>query len=68
MSLNVGTIIVGGFSPEKEAVLEELGGQPASSAADPYLFFEQGKPLCMRSYLTHQVYNIYDCNVFCTYV
>jgi hypothetical protein len=28
MSSHVGTVIVGGFSPEKEAAAKELGGQP----------------------------------------
>jgi hypothetical protein len=36
MSSGVGTIVVGGFPLEKEAiVVEEIGGQHSSSAADP---------------------------------
>jgi hypothetical protein len=58
MSLHVGTVVVRGFLPEKEAttkelggqhfpprkeaVVEELGGQHSSSAADPNFPFEQG--------------------------
>jgi hypothetical protein len=38
MSSHVGTIIVGGFSLEKEAVTEEFGGQPTSSTVDAKLF------------------------------
>jgi hypothetical protein len=44
MSSHEGIIIVGGFSPEKEAVAEELGGQPTSSVTDPNFSFEQGMP------------------------
>jgi hypothetical protein len=56
MSSHAGTVVVGGFLPKKEAaVVEELGGQHKSSAADPNLTFEQGKPLCMPILLTHRV-------------
>jgi hypothetical protein len=44
MSSQVGTVIVGGFLPKKEAVAEELEGQPASSTVDPNFPLEQGKP------------------------
>jgi hypothetical protein len=60
MSSHVGTIVVGGFLPEKEAVAEELGGQHSSSTADPNFLFEQGKPRCMPNLLTRRVlYNLY---------
>jgi hypothetical protein len=47
MTSHVGTVVVGGFPPEKEVILEELGGQHLSSAIDPNFLFEQGKPYCM---------------------
>jgi hypothetical protein len=47
MSSHVGTVTVGGFPPNKEAVAEDLGGQPASSAANSNFSFEQGKPRCL---------------------
>jgi hypothetical protein len=49
--LHVGTVIVGGFPPEKEVTIEELGGQNSSSVADPNFPFEQGKPRACLSYL-----------------
>jgi hypothetical protein len=59
MSSHVGTVTVGGFPLEKEAVAEELGGQHSSSAADPNFPFEQGKPRCTPNLLTHHVlYNL----------
>jgi hypothetical protein len=57
----VETVIVGGFLSEKETVAEELGGQHSSSATDPNLYFEQGKPRCMPNLLTRVVYNLYVC-------
>jgi hypothetical protein len=54
MSSHAGTVVVGGFLPKKEAaIVEELGRQHKSSATDPNLMFEQGKPLCMAILLTH---------------
>jgi hypothetical protein len=48
MSSGVGTIVVGGFPLEKEAiVVEEIGGKHSSSATDPNFPFEQGKRRCM---------------------
>jgi hypothetical protein len=47
MSSHVGTVIVGGFSSEKEAIAEKHGGQLVSSTMDPNFPFEQGKPWCM---------------------
>jgi hypothetical protein len=47
MSSHVGTGVLGGFPPEKEAIAEELGGQPASSVVDPNSPFQQGNPWCM---------------------
>jgi hypothetical protein len=47
MSSHVGTVVVGRFMSKKGAVVEELGGQPVSSAVDPNFPFEQGKPRCM---------------------
>jgi hypothetical protein len=47
MSSHVGTVIVGGFPPEKEIAAEELGGQHLSSTTDPNFSFEHGKPWCM---------------------
>jgi hypothetical protein len=44
MSSHVGTVVVGGFLPEKVAAAEDLGGQHLSSTADPNFPFEQGKP------------------------
>jgi hypothetical protein len=53
MPLHVGTVIVGGFLPKKEAAAEELGGQPASSATDPNFPLEsKTSPGAFRSYLT----------------
>jgi hypothetical protein len=52
MSSHVGTIVVGGFPSEKEAAVEEVGGQHSSSVADPNFPFEQGKPWCMPIILT----------------
>jgi hypothetical protein len=40
MPSQVETAVVGGFLLEKEAIVEELEGQPASSTTDPNLFFE----------------------------
>jgi hypothetical protein len=57
MSSHVGTTIVGGFWTEKEAIAEELGGQHSSSAGDPNISFEQGKPRCIPNLLTRVVYN-----------
>jgi hypothetical protein len=47
MSSHVGTVVIGGFSAEKEAIAKYLGAQPTISIADPNLFLEQGKPPCM---------------------
>jgi hypothetical protein len=47
MSSHVGTVIIGGFPPEKEAIAKELRGQPVSSVVDPNISFEQGKPWCI---------------------
>jgi hypothetical protein len=47
MSSYVGAIVVGGFPPKKEVIAEDLRSQPLSSAMDPLLFLEQGKPQCM---------------------
>jgi hypothetical protein len=69
MSSHVGTIIVGGFLQDKEVVLEELGGQHLSRAADTNLPFDQGKPRCIPILCTHRVlYYYFTCNVLCTYV
>jgi hypothetical protein len=32
------------FLPKKEAIAEEIGGQPTSNDADPNFPFEQGNP------------------------
>jgi hypothetical protein len=55
MTSHVGTVVVGVFSPDKEAVVEELGGQHSSSIVDPNFLFVQGKLQCMLilSYLSH---------------
>jgi hypothetical protein len=52
MSSHIGTIVVGGFLPRKEAAAEELGGQHSPSATEPNVPFEQGKPQCMPILLT----------------
>jgi hypothetical protein len=52
MPSHVGTVVVGGFSPEKEAVAEKLGGQCSSNASDPNFSFEKGKPRSMSILLT----------------
>jgi hypothetical protein len=44
MSSHVGSVTVGGFSQEKEAIPEDLGGQHMSSTTDSNISFEQGKP------------------------
>jgi hypothetical protein len=44
MSSHLGTVVVRGFSQEKVAIPEELGGQHSSSTVDTNLPFEQGKP------------------------
>jgi hypothetical protein len=58
-SSHVGIIVIGGFPPEKEVVVaEDLQGQHSSSAADPNLCFEQGKPRFMPNLLTQVLYNL----------
>jgi hypothetical protein len=47
MSSHVGTVIFGGFPPEKEVISEKLEGQHSSSIMYSNLSFEQGKPCCM---------------------
>jgi hypothetical protein len=47
MSSHVGTVLVGGFSFEKEATVEELGGQPHEASQFLTLLFLQGKPRCI---------------------
>jgi hypothetical protein len=59
MPLHIGTIVVGGFSPEKETVVEELGGQHSSSTADPTFSFEQGKARCTLILLTRAIYIVH---------
>jgi hypothetical protein len=56
MSSLVGTVVVEGFLPEKEAIAEELEGQPASWI----LTFPMSTacPSALQSYLTHQVFII----------
>jgi hypothetical protein len=44
MSSHVGTVVIGGFPLEKEAIAEELGRQHSSSTIDPNFPFEKGKP------------------------
>jgi hypothetical protein len=39
----VGTVVVEGFPPKKEADAEKLRGQYSSSVVDPNFSFEQGK-------------------------
>jgi hypothetical protein len=69
MSSHVGTVIFGGFPPEKEAAAEELWRQHSSSAMDPNFSFEQGKPQCMSilSYPSSPLHFMLA-NVLCTYV
>jgi hypothetical protein len=69
MSSHVGTIIIGGFPPEKEAAVEEVGAQHSSSVADPNFRFEQGKPRCMPILSYPQVfYHFMLANVSCIYI
>jgi hypothetical protein len=63
MSSHVGIIVVRGFPPEKEVIVEEPSGQPSSSAVDPNFPFEQCKPRCMLllsypSSLSFDAYNL----------
>jgi hypothetical protein len=44
MSSLVGTVVIGGFPPDKEAVVEVLAGQHSSSAIDPNFSFEHANP------------------------
>jgi hypothetical protein len=69
MSSHVGTIIIGGFPPEKEVVAEELQGQYLSSITYSNFPFEQGKLWCMPilSYLSSLLY-LMLANILCTYV
>jgi hypothetical protein len=68
MSLQVGTFIIGGFLPEKEAVAKELGEQHSSSVADPNFPYEEGKPRCMPNLLTDSFIIFLLVNVLGTYV
>jgi hypothetical protein len=69
MSSHVGTVVVGGYPPKKEATEEELGGQHSPRIADPNFPFEQGKPQCMPivSYLSCPLLFVLA-NVLCTYI
>jgi hypothetical protein len=44
MSSLVGPVVVGGYSQEKVAIPEKLGGPHTSSAMDPSFSLEQHKP------------------------
>jgi hypothetical protein len=59
MSSHVGTVVIGGFSPKKEAAAGEFVGQHSSSAADPNFPFKQGKTRCMLNLLTCESFIIY---------
>jgi hypothetical protein len=65
MSSHLGTVIVGGFLPRKEATVEELGGQHSSSTVDPNFPFDQGKPECMPILLTYRVLYILFLQMYC---
>jgi hypothetical protein len=47
MSSHVGLVVIDGFPQEKEVIVEEFGGQPASSTVESNFSFEQGRPWCM---------------------
>jgi hypothetical protein len=68
MSSHVGSVVVGGFLPEKEAEIEELGGKHSSSIVDPKFLFEQGNPRCMSILLTRVIYHFMLATVSCIYV
>jgi hypothetical protein len=65
MSSHVGTVIVGGFPPEKKATAEELRRQHSSSIVDPNFPFEQGKPWCMPIISYHRVLYILCLQMYC---
>jgi hypothetical protein len=47
MSSHVETVVIGGFSSEKEADAKDLGGQPHEAPWFLTLLFVQGKPRCI---------------------
>jgi hypothetical protein len=69
MPSHVGTVIVVGFPQEKEAIVEDLGGQHVSSATDPNFPFKQAKPMCMPIlFYPSCLYHVMLANILCTYV
>jgi hypothetical protein len=68
MTSHVGTVIVGGFSPEKEAAAVELGGQHSSIAIDPNFSFEEGKPQCMPIIFTCRVFYNLCLQMYCALI
>jgi hypothetical protein len=45
MSSHVGTVFVGGFSPEEKAVVEEPGGQPCDALRTLTFFVARQAPV-----------------------
>jgi hypothetical protein len=65
MSSHVGTVIIGGFLPEKEAITEEHGGQPHEASQILTFPLSKASPGACRSYLSIESFIIcaYKCIV-----